>query len=173
MKIIDAGYFIGDVNERIAFWSHQHFLDHNMLCVRLSTLIRELEDVVGYRRGEKISQFQINSMIEWIKKKKSEISEFYALGGVVLIIVDTVPLTAYKKNIHPPGQLYYLDLLQIFSDETITFQYTRCEGSTLTSDPSIRELLSKGGSRYHFTLEASVEIKVLATLSRHIKYSLS
>lgn len=162
MKIVDTGYFVGNGNDRIAFWSHQHFLDHNMLTVRLSGLLRDLENVVGFRRGERISQSQVSTMNAWIKKKKSELSQFYALGGDVVIIADTVPLIAYAID-YPSDKFYTLDLLFVLSAEAITFQYSRCEGSTLTADPSIRELLSKAASSYHFTFEASVEIKVLAT----------
>jgi hypothetical protein len=162
MKIIDAGYFIGNGNERIAFWSHQHFLDHSMLTVRLSVLLRDLENTVGFTRGERISQSQVNNMNSWIRKKKSELSQFYSLGGDVVIIADTVPLAAYEIA-YPSDKFYTVDLLYVLSADAITFQYSRCEGTTLTADPSVRELLSKAASSYHFTLDASVDITVLVT----------
>ncbi|RYF97096.1 MAG: hypothetical protein EOO02_21215 [Chitinophagaceae bacterium] len=107
-------------------------------------------------------------MNAWIKKKKAELSQFYNLGGEVVIIADTIPLIAYEITF-PSSRFYTIDLLWVLSAEAITFEYSRCEGTTLTADPSIRGLLSKADSNYHFTLNTTSEIKVLATTVKTCK----
>jgi len=168
MKIADAGYFIGNGNDRIKFWSNDYFLDHGMLRIRLSVLKRELEEAANFDPRLQIDTRQIAIMKYWLDRKKNELREFYCLKGDIVIIADIRPMLIYRTD-KSYEDYHKIDLLQLFTLGEFGFNYQPSEGVTFTPDSSIRELTSKAQSKYYFTIETDGNIKVLATTVKTLR----
>lgn len=159
MSIGDVGYFPGNAERCIEFWSNDNFSDFNVLRLTISSIKEELNDIFTYKQGAPFSDNVASELTNLVKKKRIEIDEFYKLKGDVVIMLDSWPIIQYRNKY---GDTVKVDLLNIFLGD-MPISYVEKVGSTISPSPPFQNLISRARAKYYYTLKTNQNVKVLAT----------
>jgi hypothetical protein len=168
IKIAEVGSFWGHKTiNSISFFSNDYFIDSAILVVKLSSLKRQIMDLIEFD-GTLVDQDDIQKINFWVQRRGEQIDEFYINGGVVAIISDDTPVISFRKDRYL--LMYHsIDLIEIFSKDS-SLQYEPHEGSFGIGSSYVAKLSTFFDIKFHFLFKnISENYKVLYTTQKSKK----
>jgi|GEM_PF-1833617 len=161
MDIKEVGYFSPNSSDSINFFSHDYFIDSNVLLVRLSMLKAGLESTCSFLHSGMVNNEEA-ILDYWLKRKADEVLEFYKHNGQVIIIADIKPIIYYSFQYFDKKK--EVNLLKIFTSSEVNFNIKMVAGEKFINNSILGELFAKAKSGFEFVFSnLDNKVKILST----------
>lgn len=148
---------------QISFYNNDYLLHYDCIIASTTAVLNEIKATKC-----EYEPMKFHDMTDQIEKRQNDLTDFYNLGGIMILMIDENPVWDYIAYTNGFQQANTMDIL---STQQLDIQYSSQNGTGITAASAISPLLSQAQVRFTTLLQSKNHDALIVT--QRIKTPLS